>query len=656
MKELNRKPSGGIRAARRPAAVGGALLALIAPMMVPAMAQADPAPTAEAVTISKAGAFTQVVPDGVCAVRVTVAGAPGGVAIAAGDAEPDPENPGELRGANGAGGVVSALLRANAGESLSGVVGSAGGNGGAAGAPGGGTGGRGGHPGGGGGGYTSLTLGSDLLLLAAGGGGTGGGHTGDHGHGGDGGFDLSASASVPGGTVFAGGDGTEGRDLGWNQTPVKHPGAGLGGGTSGGTRGQNSQSNTDPAVPGGFDWNGFAGSAMQGGNGGADFGADTGGAGGAGYFGGGGGAATNGDVGSGGQYFVGGGGGGGASFAAESIDAATLDLGKNRAGADAANPGSALPAYAKFEWVMCDYNLAISKSVVGAPVFEDGATVRYSVTVKNTGDEDMAIGDTVTVLDDLAVGGTIVSVTGLGTSVPAVGGTVTAAGIEAYDLVGDGDAQRPRGLAAGDSVTIVYDVVVSGTEPVKNTATTGDRVDGDDDDAASVTIDPARPSLSLTKSADTPKITSVGQQVTYSFVVKNTGNIEIRDVKIAEGEFSGAGELPAPTCPVSTLQPGETETCTSVYRAVAADLTGDDLTNTATAGGRTPLGADVTSDESAAKVLTVKPVPPATPTPSPEAPKLATTGGENLAGWAAAAAVLIALGAASTAVARRRRV
>jgi len=572
-------------------------------------AQAAPAPDAEATTFTSGIDQTVVVPDGVCSVNVVVAGAPGGTAISSSDDDnpEDPEDPDGFRGPNGSGATVSATLAVGAGDEVGYTVGSPGANGGGAGQPGGGAGSTGGHRGAGGGGYSSITVGGDLLVLAGGGGGTGGGHTPDGGHGGDAGvFDGIA---IDGGTVYAGGDGTSGFDLGWNADPATFPGGGLGGGVSaGGAAGTNPRSQTDPELPG-WNWDGFPGEALQGGNGGPDNALDGGAGGGGGYFGGGGGASTDGVVGAGGQYFVGGGGGGGSTFVSDSALLSGIDLAKNRIPAGEENEGDTLPGHVTFEWVMCSYDLSVTKSVVGAPVYEDGQTVQYSVTVTNEGEDDMAIGDTVSLVDDLATGGTLVSVDGLSTTVPAVGEAIPGEGIEAYDEVDLSDDPenpdvRPQGLAAGESVTFVYEVVLTGTEPVTNTVTITDR-GSEENNTASAEIAPAAPSLSLEKTADAEQVTEIGQKITYSFEVTNTGNIAIDDIVINEGEFSGKGEFADPECPTGALEPGASVTCTAVYTAVAADITGEDLTNTATASGETPMGNPVLSEESAAALESV---------------------------------------------------
>ena len=590
----------GRRVTRVPILASAAIAALILPLVGTTTAMAAPAADAKTTTITRAGAFAQSVPDGVCAVNVVVAGAPGGLAIADGEAEPDPESPGDLRGANGAGGLISAHLDVSAGQTLTGQVGAGGSNGGAGGTPGGGNGGSGGHMGGGGGGYSELSLAGDRLLLAGGGGGTGGGHTPDFGHGGDGGFKLADGVAIAGGTVFPGGDGTAGQDNGVATNPVTAPGAGQGGSTIGGDAGLNPRSSAA------MNWDGTAGDSLQGGRGGTDNGFDTGGGGGAGFYGGGGGAATDGDVGNGTiGYFVGGGGGGGSSYVANSALLSATDLAKNRD-----DKGAAKSAFVEFEWVMCAYDLAVTKSVVGTPVYESGDTVRYSVTVTNNGADDMAIGDTVSLVDELATGGTLVSVDGLSTSVPAVGKTIPASGIEAYNLVdvaaptpGGNPVQRERGLAAGQSVTFVYDAVASGTNPVTNTVTVSDRGD-QANNTAQVTVAPAAPALTVEKSASVDKITQAGQKVTYSFTVTNTGNIRLSDITIAEGTFSGTGALSTPVCPTDPtwLEPGKDVTCTAEYVTTQADVDAGSITNDATATGKTPRGASTVSAPAAAKV------------------------------------------------------
>jgi uncharacterized repeat protein (TIGR01451 family) len=183
-------------------------------------------------------------------------------------------------------------------------------------------------------------------------------------------------------------------------------------------------------------------------------------------------------------------------------------------------------------------------------------------------------------------------------------------------------------LAPGESVTCTatYEVTQADVDSgeLTNTATaTGTPPSGDPvtspPSTETVTTDPL-PALSVVKTADVERITEAGQAVTYSFEVRNTGNVTITDPVVAEGEFTGHGELSEVTCPEDdTLEPGESVTCTATYTVVAADLAGGaELSNTATAGGTTPSGDPITSEPSTATV-DVDPTP-ADPTPTDPTP------------------------------------
>ncbi|KAB1887788.1 hypothetical protein F6W70_10585 [Microbacterium maritypicum] len=144
------------------------------------------------------------------------------------------------------------------------------------------------------------------------------------------------------------------------------------------------------------------------------------------------------------------------------------------------------------------------------------------------------------------------------------------------------------------------------------------------------------PGLSLVKSVDRPSVSTVGQTITYSFLVTNTGNTTLTGVTVKEGAFTGSGQLgPITPASVATLAPGASTTFTATYVVTRADLQSGSLSNTATATGVPPTGPPIESPPSTVKV-------PA----APPFPGLATTGSEPL--WAAllAAAFLLVLGGA----------
>ncbi|MEU8329145.1 hypothetical protein [Micromonospora sp. NPDC048839] len=100
------------------------------------------------------------------------------------------------------------------------------------------------------------------------------------------------------------------------------------------------------------------------------------------------------------------------------------------------------------------------------------------------------------------------------------------------------------------------------------------------------------PSIAVTKTSTTASITTVGQQVPYSFHVVNTGgltltNINVTDVQAPPSSNDNLGPI---TCPVTTLAPGARTGCTAIYTVTQADLDNDQVTNTATAHGTPPGG------------------------------------------------------------------
>ena len=536
--------------------VGGLFLAsAIVPTSMIGTSVAAPAPDAPTTTVTTPGDFSVTVPEGVCGVQITLAGGAGGDA---------------LGGSTQGGGALIELgeFAVDVGDEIHGVVGGAGGNGGDAGVNGGGEGSpTGGHRGAGGGGYTEVRIESgNRLALAAGGGGSGGGHVPAWGHGGD--------AGVPTGTgIYPGSDGLDGWDA-----PNAQPGGGAGAGTAfGGAGGVHPDDAT---------LNGHAGSALQGGAGGDEHSLDGGAGGGGGLFGGGGGASTVNDS-------VGGaGGGGGSSQVASSSPFVSGGL----------NPSG--DGFVELNWTMCEYDLSVTKKA-GAQAYEPGVPVGYTVTVTNEGPQDMAVGDTVTITDALAAGGTFTGATASsGDPVvcnPQVGDTIPAGGIiECWYPAGADDSLK-RGLADGEDLTLTYEQTHSGDAPVENTVSVTDR-GNPENNTASATVDPADPSLTLEKSASPKRITKAGQKVSYVFEVTNTGNIALEDIAIDEGSFSGTGALSDPICPDKTLEPGDKLTCSVDYTATQADVDAGELTNTATATGATPGGLPAESETAQALV------------------------------------------------------
>lgn len=211
-----------------------------------------------------------------------------------------------------------------------------------------------------------------------------------------------------------------------------------------------------------------------------------------------------------------------------------------------------------------------------------GQVVTYSFVITNTGN--------VTVTDPGIVEG-------------AFSGTGSLGDVACADT----DPLVPGGqLVCSADYTVTQADVDSGE--LSNTATaTGDGPAGTSPptspESTALFPAPAHPGLSLEKTTTTTEVSAVGQVVSYSFRITNTGNTTARDVAVSEDSFTGHGDAPVVDCaPATTLLPGEVVVCAARYVVVAADLDGRALVNTARATSLGPDGSDVASVPSTARV------------------------------------------------------
>ena len=122
----------------------------------------------------------------------------------------------------------------------------------------------------------------------------------------------------------------------------------------------------------------------------------------------------------------------------------------------------------------------------------------------------------------------------------------------------------------------------------------------------------ANPAIDLAKTASPTTVTAAGQQVSYTFVVTNTGTSALSDVSVSDVFTSGGtGIMSAITCQsltnppagcsgtTTSLQIGQSATFTSTYTVTQADIDNGHVDNTAAAVGTPPTGPDVTSASTA---------------------------------------------------------
>ena len=256
--------------------------------------------------------------------------------------------------------------------------------------------------------------------------------------------------------------------------------------------------------------------------------------------------------------------------------------------------------------------LSIVKSATPASVSAVGDTVTYTFAVTNTGNVDLSgvsVDDTQEApAGSLASGPTCQSLsspsgTCLGSSTPLTPGQVAT--FTATYVVTQADLDHG---SINDSAT------ASGSPP------SGPPIDSL---PATATVPVTQnPALSITKSADPASVGAVGQTVTYTFAVTNTGNVDLSGVHVTDTQLPPAGSLTSgPTCQSlsspsgacsgssTSLAPGQVATFTATYIVTQADLNHESIHDSATATGTPPTGPSVTSPPATATV-------PAIPSPA----------------------------------------
>ncbi|MCL2736600.1 MAG: DUF11 domain-containing protein, partial [Propionibacteriaceae bacterium] len=120
-----------------------------------------------------------------------------------------------------------------------------------------------------------------------------------------------------------------------------------------------------------------------------------------------------------------------------------------------------------------------------------------------------------------------------------------------------------------------------------------------------------KPSLSLVKTVD-KTTASLGDTVTFSYLVTNTGNVTMKDISIEETDFTGFGSLDSQPCPTSTLLPGEHMICTATYVVLQRDVDTGLITNAAIAKGTDPEDVITPSEEEESPPVTIPQTPEVT--------------------------------------------
>ena len=213
--------------------------------------------------------------------------------------------------------------------------------------------------------------------------------------------------------------------------------------------------------------------------------------------------------------------------------------------------------------------VSVTSSNGGSTSTDGGDIITYNYVVANTGNVSLS---TVVVSDvgpqfnggaanALTSGPTKVAGDAVNPGVLDVGETWTYTAT--YTLT-QANVDASAGVANGVSNT----VVASAKDPQNTTITPS--VAGST--LTATTTIPAVPTLTIDKTANTAGPLVVGQVVSYSFLVTNTGNVTVTGVSVTETAFNGSGTAPVPAGGATTLAPGASTTFTATYTVTQADI------------------------------------------------------------------------------------
>jgi uncharacterized repeat protein (TIGR01451 family) len=181
-----------------------------------------------------------------------------------------------------------------------------------------------------------------------------------------------------------------------------------------------------------------------------------------------------------------------------------------------------------------------------------------------------------------------------GTDEPLFDITVTDPICNSAPVYQSGDTNDDQILQSGESWIYTCDHVVtlSDPDPLPNTAhvTAVDKLGRPTEAFASHTVDIIHPSISIVKTAN-PISGAPGDTVTYTYVVKNTGDTTLFNITVVDDKI-----VPSTIGTIAQLAPGQSVTLT---KTTTLPGTAGALTNVGTASGTDVLGKTVSAHDNA---------------------------------------------------------
>lgn len=201
--------------------------------------------------------------------------------------------------------------------------------------------------------------------------------------------------------------------------------------------------------------------------------------------------------------------------------------------------------------------LSLSKAATVASIDTAAEVITYVFTVTNTGDTQILSSQPVTITDALLDGPADCS------AQPAV--------------LNPTESFQCTGMRSGVSQAIFDSGSVVNTATARFDFTSGGQTIPITSVPATATVGVlADPGLSFVKSGP-GSFSAVGQVLSYSFTLQNTGDVTLRMVMVNDPR------IPTLSCPMTDLAPGQSRSCTGTYTVTQADFDTGTVANTATA-------------------------------------------------------------------------
>ena len=246
------------------------------------------------------------------------------------------------------------------------------------------------------------------------------------------------------------------------------------------------------------------------------------------------------------------------------VDAGKIDNTATAAGKDPKGTAVTASDDATVTTVASDAKLTVEKTAAPTANLKVGDKVTYTVVVTNSGNvtvSGIAMSDTLVTLS-----GSAFDLAPAGTKTITYEYTVTQADVDAGKIDNTATA--------------------TGKDPKNNEVTASDN--------ATVTTVAAAGALTVEKTADTSAAPKVGEEVTYTVVVTNSGNVTITGIKLADTLVPPTGD----NAEAFDLAPAGTKTFTYKYKVTQDDVDNGSFTNTASAAGKDPSGKTVSGEDS----------------------------------------------------------